>query len=67
LLEDGHDLAIGKARGFHRILFKSKNIEILLLSPIKEWEYYPHNGLRGMMYKVKGFIGLRIDYFKDSS
>jgi len=40
LFEDGHDLAIGKAGGFHRISFKSNNLEILLLSQVKGWGYY---------------------------
>jgi len=33
-------LAIGKAGGFHRISFKSNNLEILLLSQVKGWGYY---------------------------
>ncbi|WP_216228573.1 hypothetical protein, partial [Polynucleobacter sp. UK-Gri1-W3] len=41
LLEDVHDLAIGKAGGFHRISFKSNNLEILLLSQVKGWGDYP--------------------------
>jgi integrase len=40
LLKDGHDLAIGKTGGFHRISFKSNNLEILLLSQVKGWGYY---------------------------
>ncbi|MBU3538259.1 tyrosine-type recombinase/integrase, partial [Polynucleobacter sp. UK-Gri1-W3] len=40
LLEDVHDLAIGKAGGFHRISFKSNNLEILLLSQVKGWGDY---------------------------
>jgi len=40
LFEDGHDLAIGKAGGFHRISFKSNNLEILLLTQVKGWGYY---------------------------
>jgi hypothetical protein len=35
LIKDGHDLAIGKAGGFHRISFKSNNLEILLLTQVK--------------------------------
>ncbi|MDH6303328.1 hypothetical protein M2128_002275, partial [Polynucleobacter sphagniphilus] len=30
----------GKAGGFHRISFKSNNLEILLLSQVKGWGYY---------------------------
>jgi hypothetical protein len=41
LFEDGHDLAIGEAGGFHRISFKSNNLEIQLLSQVKGWGYYP--------------------------
>jgi len=41
LFEDGHDLAIGKAGGFHRISFKSNNLEILLLTQVKGRGYYP--------------------------
>jgi len=40
LFEDGHDLAIGKAGGFHRISFKSNNLEILLLTQVKGRGYY---------------------------
>ncbi|MDH6303174.1 hypothetical protein M2128_002119 [Polynucleobacter sphagniphilus] len=32
---------MGKAGGFHRISFKSNNLEILLLSQVKGWGYYP--------------------------
>jgi hypothetical protein len=35
LFEDGHDLAIGKSGGLHRISFKSNYIEILLLNQVK--------------------------------
>jgi len=35
LFEHGHHLAIGKARDFHRISFKSNSLEILLLSQVK--------------------------------
>jgi len=33
-------LAIGKAGGFHRISFKSNNLEILLLTQVKGRGYY---------------------------
>jgi len=48
LFEDGHDLAIGKAGGFHRISFKSNNVEILLLSQVKGWGYY-----LGILFQVE--------------
>jgi len=45
LFEDGHDLAIGEAGGFHRISFKSNNLEILLLSQVKGWGDYLSSSL----------------------
>jgi hypothetical protein len=45
LFEDGHDLAIGEAGGFHRISFKSNNLEILLLTQVKGWGYYQGVGV----------------------
>ncbi|MBU3602838.1 hypothetical protein, partial [Polynucleobacter sp. AM-25C3] len=53
LFEDGHDLAIGKAGGFHRISFKSNNLEILLLTQVKGRGYYRVLALAYLMTESK--------------
>jgi len=56
LFEDGHDLAIGKAGGFHRISFKSNNLEILLLTQVKGRGYYRSTARASFLVTLRIFV-----------
>jgi peroxiredoxin (alkyl hydroperoxide reductase subunit C) len=58
-------LAIGKTGGFHRISFKSNNLEILLLSHIKGWGYYQAVYLRQGHPKGVATQAVRATFFID--